>query len=104
LDGRPTTPDDKEDEHDDDDDPEAKARKAQRNARQEFHAREAALKLNYSGEEEFDFKESRITSLLQPVEVKGPCDSAPPIHESINCDYGVTYVTEIKGDKNNTKP
>jgi hypothetical protein len=41
---------------------------------------------------------------MEPAKVKGSLDSAPPIHDSINCDFGVTYYTELRGDNNNAKP
>jgi|TARA_B110000285_G_C14967361_1_gene534765 hypothetical protein len=50
----------------DEDDPDAKARKALLNAHLEFKAREAALKLNYSERDDFDLKDSKITSLMHP--------------------------------------
>lgn len=61
----------------------------------EFKKREEALKLNDKGLDEFDFTQSKITSLMQPTDLKATPEVAPPIHESINCDFGVTYTTEI---------
>jgi hypothetical protein len=65
LDGNKTPNLEHEDELDEDD-PEAKERKALINARLEFKAREAALKLNYSERQDFDLAESKITSLMHP--------------------------------------
>jgi hypothetical protein len=81
----------------DEDDPELKELKIHAAKTRALYEREKALTMHEGALENFDFAQSRITSLLKlPNPRLGSPDVASPISEALSCEYGVTYNESVR--------